>query len=55
EILDNGVGLEKEDVFSRSLGNILQRMKYCYADAELTISNRDDEQGVRVQVWFRVR
>ncbi|MCP4135494.1 MAG: AAA family ATPase [bacterium] len=52
EILDNGVGLQKEDVFSRSLGNILQRLKYYFDDVDLTIENRKEGEGVRVWLEF---
>ncbi|MCP4137088.1 MAG: AAA family ATPase [bacterium] len=53
EVLDNGIGLTKKDIYSRSLGNILKRLKYYYADASLEACNRD-EGGVRVVVAFGV-
>ncbi|MCP4131785.1 MAG: response regulator, partial [bacterium] len=51
EVIDNGVGLTKEDIYSRSLGNILKRLKHYYPDAWLEARNRDEE-GVRVIVGF---
>ncbi|MCP4136743.1 MAG: response regulator [bacterium] len=55
EILDNGLGLPEDTgkVYSRTLGNILQRLKYCYDEAELTAENRD-EGGARVTIFFRI-
>ncbi len=54
EILDNGSGLQDgEDLFSRSLGNILKRLKYYFEEANLEIVNRK-EGGVRVVVYFRL-
>jgi signal transduction histidine kinase/DNA-binding response OmpR family regulator len=46
-VLDNGLGLETENLYSRSLGNILQRLKLNYKKAEMEIKNAN-EGGVIV-------
>ncbi|MCP4129990.1 MAG: response regulator [bacterium] len=51
EVVDNGIGLSNKDIYSRSLGNILKRLKHYYTDARLEARNRD-EGGVRVVVSF---
>ncbi|MCP4130395.1 MAG: AAA family ATPase, partial [bacterium] len=35
-VIDDGVGLQKEDIMARSLGNIKQRLQYFFESAELT-------------------
>ncbi|MCP4138130.1 MAG: histidine kinase, partial [bacterium] len=52
---DNGTGLEKEgeELYSRSLGNILQRLKYRNKEAAVTAENRD-EGGTRVEIYFQI-
>ncbi|MCP4130397.1 MAG: response regulator [bacterium] len=51
EVLDDGLGLQKEDIMSRSLGNIQQRLRHVFKDVELSANNRE-EGGVRVAVRF---
>ncbi|MCP4130394.1 MAG: histidine kinase, partial [bacterium] len=51
--IDDGVGLQKEDIMARSLGNIKQRLQYFFESAELTARNRE-EGGVVVELVFRV-
>ncbi len=49
EIIDNGRGLSGDHIYSRTLGNILNRIKFFNPDSELTLSNRD-EGGVRAVI-----
>ncbi|MCP4130398.1 MAG: AAA family ATPase [bacterium] len=51
EVIDDGLGISKEDIYSRSLGNILKRLKYYYDDAELAARNRE-EGGAVIVVSF---
>ncbi|MCP4129659.1 MAG: AAA family ATPase [bacterium] len=51
EILDNGAGINKEDIYSRSLGNILKRLKYRFDNAVLEAHNRE-EGGARIYLSF---
>ncbi|MCP4134047.1 MAG: response regulator [bacterium] len=50
-IVDNGIGLRGKDLFSRSLGNILKRLRFYYEEADIKISNRA-EGGVEAVVSF---
>ena len=49
--IDNGIGLQKKDIFSRSLGNIKKRLGHIYNDAQLSVTNRK-EGGVCVIISF---
>jgi len=51
DIYDNGIGLQTEDLFSRSLGNIRSRLQFFYKDADVTIENQKKE-GVQVTIIF---
>ncbi len=46
-ITDDGMGLQTEDIYSRSLGNIQKRLKYYHEGADLQVENRETE-GVQV-------
>ncbi len=49
EILDNGPGLETDDIYSRSIGNITDLLKYHYKTAHIIVENRN-EGGVRAYI-----
>jgi Putative regulator of cell autolysis len=51
-VQDNGARLDASDIFSRSLGNIRNRLNYYFNDVEFDVDNADD-RGVIVRVSFR--
>jgi sensor histidine kinase YesM len=54
-VVDNGVGLSNDDIFGRSLGNIKNRLRYYYKDAQLIAENRTPaDKGVIVKIIFSV-
>lgn len=52
-VSDNGLGIEGEVDFSRSLGNIIQRLGYYFKNVDLKVENRQ-EGGTRVLVKFQL-
>lgn len=48
---DNGPGIDSDDIYSRSLGNIMNRLNYFCDDAALRVENRE-EGGTRVIISF---
>ncbi len=48
-VSDNGRGIDKNDAFFRSLGNIAKRIQYYYNNATLTLENQD-RGGATVQL-----
>ena len=50
-VIDNGIGLKSDDLFSRSLGNIIKRLKYHFKNVEFDIKNGKDG-GVIVTLIF---
>ncbi|MCP4129673.1 MAG: response regulator [bacterium] len=55
EVIDNGAGLNSDDIYSRSLGNILQRLKHYFENVTLRAENREHTNGVRVVVSFNMK
>jgi two-component system sensor histidine kinase ChiS len=53
-VADNGEGLKTDNIYSRSLGNILQRLRHNFVEAELKAENIIDG-GVRVSISFCMR
>ncbi len=50
-VIDNGTELMEKDLFTRSLGNIRDRLLYYYDSSDLEIFNRD-EGGVKAVITF---
>ena len=53
-VIDDGVGLDSADPFTRSLGNIRDRLQHQFNDSELTIRNRKTG-GVEVNIFFKLK
>ncbi len=51
-VLDDGPGLASGDVFSRSIGNIRERINFCFRDSAVTLENRDG-RGAKAIVSFQ--
>jgi two-component system, sensor histidine kinase ChiS len=51
-VRDNGARLEASDIFSRSLGNIRNRLNHYFNDVKFDVDNAED-RGVVVRVSFR--
>jgi GAF domain-containing protein len=54
EVRDTGIGLNTDDLYSRSIGNIINRLKYNFNFADVTLSSRENG-GVKVTVKFTAR
>ncbi len=54
EVLDDGPGLEKEDIYSRTIGNITELLKYHYKSSRVIVANRR-EGGVRACIEIPVK
>ncbi len=50
-IEDDGSGLQKEDIFSRTLGNIRNMLKYHFKISDVSVNNRA-EGGVLAEIFF---
>jgi len=54
EVLDTGMGLYSDDLYSRSIGNILNRLRYNFNFADVSLTNHE-QGGVKATVKFSVR
>ena len=53
EVLDNGVGIKTQDLFSGTLGNIKDRLIYHFDKVSIKLKNRK-EGGVKVDIFFKL-
>lgn len=53
-VTDTGPGIKSDDLYSRSIGNILNRLRYNFEFAEVTLCNRE-QGGVKATVIFSLR
>ncbi|MFH0976869.1 MAG: AAA family ATPase [Spirochaetota bacterium] len=52
-VQDDGTSIDKENIYTRSLGNIKDRMKYHFRDSDLKLENRE-HGGVKAVISFNV-
>jgi sensor histidine kinase YesM len=52
-IKDNGVGLKNSDLYSRTVGNIRNRLQYYFSESGLTLEN-GHEKGAEANIYFKL-
>ncbi len=52
-VKDNGVGLKKNDVYTRTVGNIRNRLQYYFSESGLTLEN-NQEAGAVANIFFKL-
>ena len=52
EVVDNGIGIKTENLFSRTLDNIRDRLKYIYEESDLIIYETEDGE-VKAVISFK--
>ncbi len=52
-VKDNGVGLQKDDIYTRTVGNIKNRLLYYFDESGLTLESCQDE-GAEASIFFKL-
>ncbi len=53
-VQDDGPGLASKNVFKRSLGNIRERLAFCFNNSSVTLENREGSGGAVARISFAV-
>ncbi len=52
-VVDDGTSINKENIFTRSLGNIKDRLKFQFKESDVKLENRE-QGGVRATITFTI-